>query len=278
MPTKGPRKYAGDVVVSFGLVSITGNIFPLASKDKVDSFRLGCPTCAESKVVSRMTQGYTCATDADHGPFPNGDCVRLTGDDENLSIVTEEEIAEVRTGDSDTEKKVAPKLHLSVHPSSQVNRRSWPTGNSYWFEPNTGSEQSYGLLNDLVGEDDLAFVGTIVLRKQEKLVRLVRAEFGIVIEEIFRPEQIYDFVAPDTDYKGELIGVALDLVEKLKADFDPATYKSKVADRMAELVASKQGAEGTTAPTSSSKPSSGPTDLAALLEASLQATKDAKAS
>lgn len=274
MPAKGPRKYLKDVTVAFGLVTIVGDLYPLASKDKEDDFKLACPDCAaaDPPVASRMTQGYQCSNDVDHGPYPNGECARGKQQGDEFVLVTKEEIEGVRTDAAEAE--AAPRLQLSVHPSSQVDRRAWPTGNSYWFAPAKGAEQSYGLLADLAGErqgdDGLAFIGTMVMRKQEKLFRLTRAEFGLVIEEIYRPEQVHDFAMPDTDYRGNLLDVAIKLVDELKVDYDPETYKSKVGDRLAALMAAK--GSGTPLEAVPSGPKADPADgLMAALQASLEA-------
>lgn len=271
---KGPRKYSSDVSISFGLVTLTGSIYPLASKEKEASFKTACPTCAEGGVASRMTQGYTCTADSDHGPFSVGECARCQEVGDNLVLVSAEEVEAVKGADGEG----STALRLRVHPAAQVNRKAWPTGNSYWFEPNKGSEQSYGLMADLAGEPDFAFTGTMVLRKAEKFFRLVRAEFGIVLEELFRPEQVHDFEMPATGYNGELISMALELVEKTMTDFDPSDYRSTVGDRMAELLAAKDGT-GTLDIGKPTKSAASPAnDLAALLQASIEVSEEAKAS
>lgn len=271
---KGPRKYSSDVTISFGLVTLTGSIYPLASKEKEASFKTACPTCAADDIASRMTQGYTCTADPSHGPFAVGECARCQEVGDNLVLVSAEEVEQVRG----VEEGTGSALRLRVHPAAQVNRKAWPTGNSYWFDPNKGSEQSYGLLSDLAGEPDFAFTGTMVLRKQEKFFRIVRAEFGLVLEELFRPEQVHDFVMPDTGYNGELIAMALELVERQMTDFDPSDYRSTVGDRMAEMLAAKDG-DGTPDTAKPTKSKASPAnDLAALLQASITASEEAKAS
>lgn len=274
MPVKGPRKYLSDVTIAFGLVTITGDLYPIASRDREDSFKNACPTCADSGTAARMSQGYTCPDG--HGPFTTGECAKAKQVGDTLVLVSKEEIEAVRT-----EGETPARLQLSVHPASQVDRRAWPTGNSYWLMPGKGSEQSYGLLADLAAErhedDGLAFIGTMVMRKQEKLFRLTRAEFGIVIEEIYRPEQVHDFEMPESTYNGALIDIAIKLVDESKIDFDPATYKSKVGDRISELLAAK--GDGTPFEAAPSGPKADPADaLMSALQASLDATQQAKAS
>jgi non-homologous end joining protein Ku len=271
---KGPRKYVSSVSISFGLVTLQGALYPLASKQKEAEFHTACPTCAESEIASRMTQGYTCTLNDKHGPFPIGDCARCHEVDGELKLVSGDEVDQVRGGD---DAETGSALRLRVHPASQVNRKAWPTGNSYWFEPAKGSEQSYGLMADLAGEPDFAFTGTMVLRKAEKFFRLTRAEFGLVLEELFRPEQVHDFEMPVTNYNGELISMALELVERQMTDFDPSDYRSTVGDRLAEMLAAK--GEGTPDVARPTKSKATPADdLAALLQASITATEEAKAS
>jgi non-homologous end joining protein Ku len=271
---KGPRKYSSDVSISFGLVTLTGSLYPLASKEKEGSFKTACPTCGAEGIASRMSQGYTCTTDSTHGPFAVGECFKCKEVGDKLVLVSAEEVEQVRG----TEDETASLLRLRVHPAAQVNRKAWPTGNSYWFEPNKGSEQSYGLMADLAGEPDFAFTGTMILRKQEKFFRIIRAEFGIVLEELYRPEQVHDFEMPTTNYNGELISMALELVEKQMTDFDPSDYRSTVGDRMAEMLAAKDGT-GTIDPGVPAKSKATPADdLAALLQASITASEEAKAS
>ena len=270
----GPRKYQKDVTISFGLVTLTGSLYPLASKDKDGGgFNNACPTCAAAGTASRVSQGYTCVTDPNHGPYTTGDCSKGKQVGDKFVLVSAEEVEAVRGNDGEA----LPNMRLRVHPASQVNRKAWPSGNSYWFEPNKGSEQSYGLMADLAGEPDFAFTGTMVMRKNEKFFRLIRAEFGIVLEELFRPEQVHDFEMPDTGYNGELISMALELVEKTMTDFDPSDYRSTVGDRMAEMLAAKDG-QGTISLPSSKSTATPANDLAALLQASIEVSEEAKAS
>jgi non-homologous end joining protein Ku len=222
-----------------------------------------------------MSQGYTCTSDPSHGPFTSGECSRAKEVGDSLVLVNADEIAAVR-GTDDAEG-TGSNLRLRVHPSTQVNRKSWPTGNTYWFEPNKGSEQSYGLLADLAGEPDFAFTGTMMLRKAEKFFRLVRADFGLVLMELVRPEQVHEFEMPVTGYSGELLGMALELVDRQMVDFDPSDYRSKIGERMADMLAAK--GDGTFAPVAATKTAVSTTDdLAALLQASITASEEAKAS
>jgi non-homologous end joining protein Ku len=258
-----PRTFAKDIRLTLGLAGTTGNLKPLRSSEKADSFCILCPTCP---TPTKVEQRLVC--EHGHGPFLPADCEgrgKKVGD--VLYSLTGAEVEAARKSDHE-----GTTLELRVHPADQVEAMTRPTGIAYAFLPTSAKDQFYAILCELVDSLGTALIGVLVLRNKEKLFRLVREPHGLSLVELCRPQELYTFEAVEGDFDPALMDMARKMVEGAMRDFDPAEYADGTAARVDAILQAK--ANGTPVPIESKRVEE-PVgqDLLAALEASLAAVK-----
>lgn len=258
-----PRTFAKDITLRLGLAGSTGNLKPLRSSEKADSFCILCPTCT---TPTKVEQRLVC--EHGHGPFLPADCEgrgKKVGD--VLYSLSGAEVEAARKSDHE-----GTTLDLRVHPADQVEVMTRPTGIAYAFLPTSAKDQFYAILCELVDSMSTALIGVLVLRNKEKLFRLVREPHGLSLVELCRPEELHSFDAVEQHFEPRLMAMARKMVEGAMRDFDPAEYADGTAARVEAIIDAK--ANGTPVPIESVRPEKpAGQDLMAALEASLAAVK-----
>jgi non-homologous end joining protein Ku len=237
----GPRSYANDVSIQLGIASVRGKLLPIkrTAEARDASVFLTCPECNASK-VSQLYVGADCGhlpsagTTRDPrgwsvGEIPNRGRINDAGD---MEVVSKDSIAEAN-------KSGLPKnvLSVQVHPASQVAASTFPSGSSYWFEPEHAKDPFQGLLvAALSTQADRAFVGEMNLRDEgDKFFRLVPHNGGFILQELLRPEGLWDFSGETVEPSPAEQEMFSKLVEMVERDFDPAEIKSERYSRILEL-------------------------------------------
>lgn len=260
-----PRTFAKDIRLTLGLAGTTGNLKPLRSSEKADSFCILCPSCT---TPTKVEQRLVCENG--HGPFLPNECEdrgKKVGD--VLYALTGEEVEAARRSEFE-----GTTLELRVHPADQVEEATRPTGIAYAFLPTASKDPFYGILCELVDSLGTALVGVLVLRGKEKLFRIVREAHGLSLVELCRPEEMHRFEPVEQPFDPALMDLARKMVEAAKRDFDVDEYRDGTTDRVAAIIEAKaNGAPVTLAPRAAAKPQG--EDLLAALEASLAAAQAA---
>jgi non-homologous end joining protein Ku len=258
-----PRTYAKGITLRLDLASTTGNLKPLRSSDKADSFCILCPECSDP---TKVEQRLVC--EHGHGPFLPADCEgrgKKVGD--ILYALTGAEVEAARTSDLE-----GTTLEVRVHPAHQVEAMTRPTGIAYAFLPTSPGDKVYSAFCEVVDSLTTALVGILVLRGKEKLFRIVRESHGLSLVELCRPEEMYAIEPAETPFDEKLTTLLGEWVNHSMCDFVAADYADGTAARVAAIIEAKSnGAPVVLAPKAPKVDDS--EGLLAALEASLAAVK-----
>lgn len=260
------------VPLSFGLVTFPVDLMPAAksrnAKATGTSFTNVCPTCAEAHPLH---QAYMCDADEAHGPFSAGDAAKaLKLADGSLQRLTDDQVAALKVAGASGANLRGAEMH--AFPADQVERYTVRLGTGYWLRPQEGSEAAYALMMQVIGErTDVAFLTEVTVKQVTKLYR-ARSERGVImLYELARPEEVYQPEPVDTPVDERMLQAADALVDALTDTFDPAEYRNRRAERF-EALRAELSPE---VPTPISSARSVADDLLAVLQASVEAAKQA---
>ncbi len=112
----------------------------------------------------------------------------------------------------------------------------------YYLEPEGGADTAYALLRDVMRTAGKVGLGTFVMRQREKLVIIQPRGKGILLEQLRFAQQIrgmdtLHLPAEETEKRAR--DMALSLLEKMAAPFDPAKYRDTYTDELLEIIAEK---------------------------------------
>jgi len=239
----GSSTAAKDASIGLGpFVTATGKFVTTrkSDSDSPDSFHHVCPTCGPDK-PTRLSLRRVCNDFPDTHIFTEAECPDRCKENANGDLVyfTGEEVAGIKAGDGIAGKHLA----LNVHSAGDVDHLR-PTGLVYLFVPNPAAEVTTSTLMALLEEGDIAFLGKVTLRRggKTKIFRLRATTHGLELVEVANPDGV--FVFDDVDYPvadGPAIVMASRLIEAYMAPFDPAAYRSDVAERIDAAMAAKAG-------------------------------------
>ena len=150
---------------------------------------------------------------------------------------------------------------------------------TYWLAPaGEGAEQGYRLLAVATADADRAGIGRVVMRNKQYLAAL-RPKDGALAMSTLR---FADEVVPVSDVPGIPVGtgkvdpgqrkLALQIIESLATDWDPARYRDTYTDELKAMLAKKAKGEDIVTE-SEPEPSAKVVDLMEALQASLDAGK-----
>lgn len=263
--------------VTFGLLSMKGNVLTVkkANSNKSEEFKMVCPLHPETP--HGVKQCYVCINDTAGETFLPGECLKGREEGDDLILVPKDAIADARQG-GDLPAKT---LELRAHPFDPS--ATFASGSAYVFQPEAAS-QFYATLLALMDTDGViqtesgpkVLVGLVSLRKgSETFMQLDRWGDQLVLRELVRPEDVDSFEPVDAVADTKLLNMARQLIDATAEEFDPEVYKASVRDRIAALV--EQAKNGEIDLEVFAKPTATVDDMAAILEASLEAAKAKKA-
>lgn len=272
MTTAGQsRAYASNVNVSFGLLTMVGDLRNCESSTGMPDLASLCPTCGP-EAPTKAKQVYICPDHEGHGPFTAEELGKgwahgqsSTGAEQFRWVGKAAEVKEVRTPSEEEHPK--NRLVIRAVPAETIAGHVVPQGKSYVFAPK-GSTAFYGVLRSLLDGEDVAgkgqvlrLIGEIRLRDDIKLVMLLKRDGNLVVQELVRPEDVK--ANPPIPYEAEPKHVEL-LRQALTVEaepFDPEAWKDPTRQRLAAFV------EAT------AEPPAVEIDLFAAMEASLKKTR-----
>lgn len=147
---------------------------------------------------------------------------------------------------------------------------------SYYLAPDEGGQKAFRLLHDTLLESEKVAVGKVVIREKEHLVSVRSFDGALVMstlyyaDEVRSVEDIPEFPVQTKVHPNEK-KMALQLVEGLAAEFNPAEYKDEYRDALQQVINAK--VEGEPVAAAPARKEEKVVDLMEALRRSLQATR-----
>lgn len=150
----------------------------------------------------------------------------------------------------------------------------------YYLTPDKGAAKAYALLLSALQKTNKVAIARFILRNKQYLcairpsgdTRALTLSTMLYADEIISSEELEELPTTDTQLDEREMTMAVQLVESLTADFQPAKYHDDYRKQVLTLLEKKaEGQVITTAPTVA--PAGKVIDLMAALEASLAAVK-----
>ncbi len=155
--------------------------------------------------------------------------------------------------------------------------------NPYYLEPQKNGESAYRLLLKALSKTEMVGIGTFVLRESEAIGMIRPYNDDILVLNRLRfVQEIRDYndlkIPAKKAPKPAELKMAVNLIEQLSQEFDPAMYKDSYSDELMKII--KQKAKGKTVKSKKIEPvkDGKVVDLMAQLKASLQNSKSKNAS
>ncbi|MBB6331945.1 DNA end-binding protein Ku [Chryseobacterium sediminis] len=155
--------------------------------------------------------------------------------------------------------------------------------NPYYLEPQKNGENAYRLLLKALEKTAMVGIGTFVLRETEAIgmIRPYKDDI-LVLNRLRFDQEIRDYkdlkIPAQKAPKPAELKMAVNLIEQLSQDFDPAMYKDTYSDELMKII--KQKAKGKNIKAKKAQPAKEDKviDLMAQLKASLNTSKSKSAS
>lgn len=162
-----------------------------------------------------------------------------------MTVVDEEALAEAN-------KSLLPKdvMKLTVHKVEEVEESIFPAdSNAYVFYPNEDNPTNKGWADFITtalreAGDRFAFLANMNLRNSEGLYRLSIWRGNLIVQKQLYPSDLNDHHVRSERQPDHVVAKAIAAVNTLAEPFDPDTYKSDVAARIAQLVADTEANGG----------------------------------
>ena len=148
---------------------------------------------------------------------------------------------------------------------------------SYYLEPQEGAAKPYALLREAMERSNKVALAKVVLRNKEQLATLRIYNDVMVMETLFYPDEIRnaDELVEGTkkaSINDKEVQMAINLIEALSGEFDPAKYRDEYREALLERIEQKrEGRPIEAAP--AAKPAPKVMDLFETLRASVEAAK-----
>jgi DNA end-binding protein Ku len=145
---------------------------------------------------------------------------------------------------------------------------------TYYLAPEEQGEKVYALLVRSMEESGLAAVAKWVMRDRQNLGLLRIREGVITLERMHFADEIreLDDIAPKkVDVDKQELGMAAELIEHYKGDFNPEEYRDTYRDALCEIIEAKR--KGEEVRVEAAPEPEAPTDLMAALRASVEAAR-----
>ncbi|HEX6324104.1 MAG TPA: Ku protein [Vicinamibacterales bacterium] len=172
------------------------------------------------------------------------------------------------------EKSNAIHIQEFVEPDA-IDDRYFET--PYYLLPAKGAGTAYALLREALRKAGRVGIAKIILREKEHLCAVETIENALVLTMMRFEEEVVDistFEFPaKSDAKAKEVDIAVQLVEHLAGEWDPAKYKDEYRENIMEVIDAKLKGEKIEAPAERPQRAGNVVDLMARLQQSLEAAK-----
>ena len=121
--------------------------------------------------------------------------------------------------------------------------------NSYYLAPDGKAGQDvYAVLREAIAESDKAALSRVVISQRERTVAILPFEAGMVVhtlhekQDISDPKHLFEPVADDKPDE-EMVKLAIQLIERQSAPFDPSDLEDRYEARLREVIEAKLAGE-----------------------------------
>jgi len=253
--------------VTFGLVNIPVELHP-AVEDNTPRFRM-----LHKTDLSPISMERVCQTDGQ--PVSWGDLVKGYEIEPGRFItVTEDDFKTAAV-----EKSRSIEI-LDFVDASEIDGRFFET--PYWLHPAKGAESSYTLLARALKQSGRAGIAKYVMRNRQHLTAVQELEGGLCLttlrfaEDLVEPSFIANLSPARADARE--VKLALQLIEGLAREWDPARYKDDYTANLLRVIEAKSKGATPKLKTGERQVSANVVSLMERLQASLAAQKGASRS
>jgi DNA end-binding protein Ku len=253
--------------ISFGLVTVPVELYS-ATEDHTVSFRQ-LERDTDDRVRNRRVNERT-GKEVDYADIVKGYEVRRG----EYVPVEPEELAEIAPGRS---RSIEIESFVDLHDIDPMffNR-------AYWLAP-AGSEyaHAYYLLLRALAETDRVGIAMFVLRGKQHLTAVRAGERVLTLETLFFADEIRDPAKEIDDLphqakpKSNELGMAVDLIESMTAEWRPSDYRDTYRDRVEKLLQDKAAGREIEVEDEPAEPT-GVIDLTDALRRSMESRRKAK--
>ncbi len=170
------------------------------------------------------------------------------------------------------EKSKSIRIQDFVEPGA-IDDRYFET--PYYVLPAGGADPAYALLREALRKSGRVGIAKIILREAEHLCALETIENALVLTMMRFEEEVVDignFEFPaKADARAREVDMAVQLVEHLAADWDPAKYKDEYRDNLMSVIDAKLKGEKIDVPAEQRARPGNVVDLMSRLQQSLEA-------
>ncbi|UTX46852.1 Ku protein [Chryseobacterium sp. MA9] len=155
--------------------------------------------------------------------------------------------------------------------------------NPYYLEPQKNGENAYRLLLKALEKTSMVGIGTFVLRETEAIgmIRPYKDDI-LVLNRLRFDQEIRDYkdlkIPAQKAPKPAELKMAVNLIEQLSQEFDPALYKDTYSDELMKIIKQKAKGKNIKVPKALPAKEGKVIDLMAQLKASLNSSKSKSAS
>lgn len=245
--------------VSFGLVNIPVSMY-VATENKDIKFRYLHQECmaplSYKKVCSKCNKEVKAEEIVRGYELQNG----------NYVIVKEEDLARIPQENTKTIDI------LDFVKLEQVDPVYFDK--SYYLAPSPGGDKAYTLIVEAMRRTGKIAIAKIMIRSKQSLAAIRVKENYLIMETIFYPDEIRSpaelgtGIALDKLHDNE-IKMAVNLIENLSTDFEPARYEDEYRKALGEMIAAKIAGQDFVIP-STPAPGDNVVDLMEALKASVK--------
>lgn len=253
--------------VTFGLVNIPVELHP-AVEDNTPRFRM-----LHKTDLSPISMERVCQTDGQ--PVSWGDLVKGYEIEPGRFItVTEDDFKTAAV-----EKSRSIEI-LDFVDASEIDGRFFET--PYWLHPAKGAESSYTLLARALKQSGRAGIAKYVMRNRQHLTAVQELEGGLCLttlrfaEDLVEPSFIANLSPARADARE--VKLALQLIEGLAREWDPARYKDDYTANLLRVIEAKSKGATPKLKTGERQVSANVVSLMERLQESLAAQKGASRS
>jgi DNA end-binding protein Ku len=243
--------------ISFGLVNVPVRMYSAVSEHKLEFNFV--------HVKDGSPIGYEKVCKAEGKPVPDEEIAKAFDWDGEYVVMSDEdfEVAQER----EAAKTIDIKDFVDYDQIDPIYFAS-----TYMLGPEEGAEKVYALLTRAMERSGLAAIAKYVMRDKQNLGCLRVRDGLIALERMYFADEIrpLDEIRPDKQVEVDEreLEMALELVDRLRSQFEPERYRDTYRDTLCEIIKRKREGGTITAP-EPEKPVETP-DLMAALQASIE--------